>query len=86
MRHIREESFRAVCADSAYPFTVAELIEQLVLRVLRIDRESSIERTARGDNAQILVEHDERFAHRVDDRVRERRSVVPVDKLFAEHL
>ena len=67
------------------PFTLAQFIKQLAPGFVGTDRECAIERAARGDDAQILVQHDERLAHGVDDRMCERRCVMAVDEVLAEH-
>src|SRR5580704_4229342 len=48
------------------PFAIAQFVEQLALRVPGIDRKGTIKRSARSNNAQILVEHHEGFAHGID--------------------
>ena len=52
------------------PLTVSEVIEKFALSVVGIDFERQIERSARSNDPQILIEDNERFSNRVDDSVR----------------
>lgn len=66
------------------PLAIAQLVEQPALGVLGADLENRIERAARGDHAQILVEHQNGLVHRVDNRLGECTSIGDVGKLAAE--
>src|ERR1700731_2140922 len=52
------------------PLTVSEVIQEFALSVVGIDIECQVERSARSHDPKILIEHNERFSNRVDDRLR----------------
>ena len=54
------------------PLAIAQFVEQPSLRAAGTGRKGSIKRAAGSNYAKIFVEHDERLAHSVDDRVCER--------------
>src|ERR1700732_5099143 len=68
------------------PLTVSEVIQKFALRVVGMDFECQIERSARGNDTKILIEHNERFSNRVDDGVRKRPGILDLGKLFSEHI
>src|SRR5690348_13703332 len=51
------------------PLAAAQLVEQTAFDLVGRHLEGEIERPAGGDDAQLAVEHDERLAHGVDDRM-----------------
>src|SRR5580704_5708517 len=68
------------------PLTVSEVIQRFALSVAGIDFERQIERSARGNDPKILIEHDERFSNRVDDGVRKYPGILDLGELFSEHV
>ena len=64
------------------PLAVAQCVKQLALRLVVADLEFLIERAARGEHAEVLVEHQERFAHGIDDRLRERARLLDLGEQF----
>src|ERR1700686_5473371 len=68
------------------PLTVSEVIQEFALRVVGIDFERQIERSARGNDTKILIEHNERFSNRVDDSVRKCPGILDLGELFTEHV
>jgi hypothetical protein len=67
------------------PYTVAQFIKQLAFGIVGIDLECPTEGAARGDNAQILVEYQERLPHSGHNCLGEYTSVFQVRELFSEH-
>ena len=67
------------------PLTVSEVIQELALSGIGIDFERQIERSARGNDTKILIEHNERFSNRVDDRMRKYPGILDRGELFSEH-
>ena len=63
--------------------TVSEVIEKFALSVVGIDFERQIERSARSNDPQILIEDNERFSNRVDDSVRKCPSILDLGELFS---
>src|ERR1700680_2574315 len=57
------------------PLTVSEVIQEFALRVVGIDFERQIERSARSNDTKFLIEHNERFSNCVDDSVRKRPGI-----------
>src|SRR6185312_417421 len=51
------------------PLAAAQLVEQAAFDLVGRHFEGEIERPARGDDAHLAVEHDERLADGVDDRM-----------------
>ncbi len=51
------------------PVTIAQLVKQPAFGIFGSNLECPIERAARGDHAQVLVEHQNRFTNRVYDRL-----------------
>ena len=45
------------------PLTVSEVIQEFALGVVGTDFECQIERSARGNDPKILIEHNERFSN-----------------------
>src|SRR3984893_11634024 len=68
------------------PLTVSEVIQKFALRVVGIDFERQIERSARGNDNKLLIEHNERFSNRIDNSVRKCPSILDLGKLFSEHV
>src|SRR4029453_14371585 len=68
------------------PFTVSRVIEKFALSVVGIDFERQIERSARSNDPQILIEDNERFSNRVDDSVRKYPRILDLGKLLSEHV
>src|ERR1700686_4350775 len=68
------------------PLTVSEVVQEFALRVVGIDFERQVERSARSNNPKILIEHDERFSNRVDDSVRKYPGILDLGELFSEHV
>ena len=52
------------------PLTITQRVKRPPLSVVAADFECVIEGAARGEHAEILVEHQERFANGIDDRLR----------------
>jgi len=55
--------------------TIVNLINQTIADIFIDEMECLIEGPARGDNAQVVVEHQKRVANRIDDGVRKRGRV-----------
>src|ERR1700681_3065799 len=68
------------------PLTVSEVVQEFALRVVGIDFERQVERSARSNNPKILIEHDERFSNRIDDSVRKYPGILDLGELFSEHV
>jgi hypothetical protein len=66
--------------------TLSEVIQEFALSVVGIDFERQIERSARGNDPKILIEHNERFSNRVDDSVRKFPGILDLGELFFEHV
>ncbi len=54
------------------PLAVAQCVEQPSLRLLAVHSKSHVEGAAGRDDAQVTVEHQRGFAHRIDDGLRKR--------------
>src|ERR1700722_13286930 len=67
------------------PLTVPEVIQELALGIVGTNFEGQIERSARGHDPKILIEHDKRFSNRVDDRARKFPGVLDLGELFTKH-
>src|SRR5664279_2363425 len=57
------------------PLTVFNLVDRKTRHILICELEELIEGPARGDDAQLLVEHEKGVADRIDDRAREGNGV-----------
>src|SRR3984893_2866998 len=68
------------------PLTVSEVIQEFALSVVGIDFERQIERSARGNDTKLLIEHNERFSNRIDNSVRKCPSILDLGELFSEHV
>src|SRR6202022_4274472 len=68
------------------PLTVSEVIQKFALRVVGIDFERQIERSARGNDTKLLIEHNERVSNRVDDSVRKCPGIMDLGELLSEHV
>ena len=66
------------------PLAVSEIIQELALSIVGIDLECQIERSARGNDPQILIEDNERFSNRVDDSVRKYPGILDLGKLLSD--
>jgi hypothetical protein len=66
--------------------TVAEVIQKFALRVVGIDFERQIERSARGNDTKLLIEHNERFSNRIDNSVRKCPSILDRGELLSKHV
>jgi hypothetical protein len=60
--------------------SAVNLIKQVAADIVAHKPEGLIERPARGDDAQVMVEHDQRVTDGIDDGMRERKSVFEIDK------
>ena len=60
------------------PLAVAERIQRPAQDVLAVDPERQIEGAADGEHAQVAVKHEQGFAHRVNDGLRERPRIFNV--------
>jgi hypothetical protein len=58
------------------PLAVAQRVNRDALDFLPFDPEGQVERSAGGDDAQILIEDQQRLANRIDDRQGKRSCVV----------
>ena len=54
------------------PVTIAQFVKQPAFGISGSNPECPIERAARSDHAQVLVEHQNRFTNRIYDRLRKR--------------
>jgi len=68
-----------------YQLTVAQFIKMLSLNIIGIRPERHIERPARGDDPQVIVEDDHRFSNGVYHRLRERTGVFDFAELLFKH-
>src|SRR5258705_13910113 len=68
------------------PLAVSEIIQKFALRVVGIDFERQIERSARGNDTKLLIEHNERFSNRVDDSGRKYPGILDLGELVSEHV
>src|ERR1700726_4077172 len=68
------------------PLTVSEVIQEFALSVVGIDFERQIERSARGNDTKLLIEHNEWFSNRIDNSVRKDPSILDLGELFSEHV
>ena len=66
------------------PLSVAQRVKKSAVGVLRAHLECRIEGAARGDHAQLFVEHKNRLADSVDNALRERTGICDVDELLSE--
>ena len=57
------------------PLTIVDLVNQMTADILIDEMEGLIEGPARGDDAQVVVEHQKRIANGIDDGMRERGCV-----------
>ena len=64
---------------------IAEVIQELALSGIGIDFERQIERFS-GTHLKILIEHNERFSNRVDDRMRKYPGILDLGELFSKHV
>src|SRR5450830_1400613 len=62
------------------PLTIVNFINQMPANILIGELEGLVKGSARGDDAQVLVEHQKRVANRINDSVRERDSVWNLDE------
>ena len=60
------------------PLAVAERVERPSQDVLALDAERQVEGAADGEHAQVVVKHEQGFAHRVNDGLRERPRIFDV--------
>src|SRR6266516_1644892 len=67
------------------PLSVAQVIEQPALRVLRIRSKRLVKGPARGDHAQVPIEYDEGLAHSVDDHVCEGMPILDIAQRVVGH-
>jgi len=82
----RERFFQATNEASEYPIERLQGHTGVCLSVVRIDFERQIERSARSNDPKILIEHNERFSNRVDDRVRKYPGILDLGELLSEHV
>src|ERR1700737_1929978 len=68
------------------PLTRSGGIQKFALRVVGIDFERQIERSARGNDTKLLIEHNERFSNRIDDSVRKCPGIMDLGELLSEHV
>src|ERR1700694_3886524 len=68
------------------PLSVSEVIQEFSLSVVGIDFERQIERSARGNDTKLLIEHNKRFSNRINDSVRKCPSILDLGELFTEHV
>ena len=66
------------------PLAIAQRVKQPALGVLGADLECRIEGAARGDHAQLFVEHKNRLADSVDNALSERPRIRNGGKLFPD--
>src|ERR1700674_3562614 len=66
------------------PLTLPEVIQEFARSVVGIDFERQIERSARGNDPKILIEHNERLSNRVDDSVRKFPGILDLGELLPE--
>ena len=64
---LRNDVFEERAEPRNVPLPAAQVEDQLAFRLARGHRESPVERAARGDDAQVRVEHEKRLAYGVDD-------------------
>ena len=74
-RVLRQDPLQQQAQLGNVPLAVAEGVDRPALDVLAVHPEGQEERAARGDDAQILVEDQQRLADRVDDRLRQGAAV-----------
>ncbi len=60
------------------PFAIAQRVDEAALNVLFGDLERQIEGAACRDDAEVFVEDQEGLANGVDDRLRERASIIDI--------
>src|SRR6202047_909877 len=60
------------------PLTVAERVEWPAPNVLAVDLEGPVVGAADGEHAEVAVKHEQGFAHRVHDGLRERPGIFDV--------
>jgi hypothetical protein len=60
------------------PLTVAEHVERPAQDVLAVDLERQVVGAADGEHAEVAVKHEQGFAHRVHDGLRERPRIFDV--------
>ena len=77
-RTIRRDLFQHGLQLRQIPLAAVDFPEQAPDHVLTHEPEGLIEGAAGGDDAQILVEHQERVANGIDDGMRERDAILPV--------
>jgi hypothetical protein len=68
------------------PLAVAERIERPAEDVLAVDMECQVEGAADGEHAEVTVKHEQGFAHRVKDGLRERPRIFNVLERFSHGL
>jgi hypothetical protein len=68
---LRDDLFQKQMQRRNVPLTIAQRAKQLALRIAATDLECLIERAARREHAEVLVERQERFPNGIDDRLRE---------------
>ena len=62
----------------------AQRVKKPALGVVGTDLEGRIKRAARGNHAQLLVEHENRLADGVDNALSERPGICDLAELFPE--
>ena len=65
-RAARQQLFEQLAQPRDVPLAVADLVDEPAQHVVRRDREGAVERAVGAFDAQVLVEHQQRLAHRVD--------------------
>ena len=81
-RLIREDLFQKCPQHRNVPLAVTQRVKQPPLRIIAACLKRLVERAASGDDAQILVQHQQRLAHSVDDGAREGLPVLKCGKRF----
>ena len=80
---LRQDFFQQHPELRDVPLAVAQRVDWTALNVLPVDLERQIERAARGDDLQVLIEDQERRADRIHDRLCERASIIDVHERLA---
>jgi hypothetical protein len=75
---LRDDFLPKLAKSRNLPLTVAERIERSAQDVLAVNPERQVVGAADGEHAQVAVKHEQGFAHRVYDGLRERPRIFDV--------
>jgi hypothetical protein len=75
---LRDDFLQKLAKSWNVPLTIAERVEWPAQNVLAVDPERQVVGAADGEHAEVAVKHEQGFAHRVHDGLRERPRILDV--------